>query len=112
MRRAQSRRSMATGCAAVRAFRAFATSDRAAFTLCILFYMDDVERTPLRERALHEISGIIADGGYASLLAIPVAIGVAAYTFVYLSFLRHRLHRRAERSAKDRVRATLDARDQ
>ena len=74
--------------------------------------MDDVERTPLRKRTLHEISGIIADGAYASLLAIPVAIGVAAYIFVYLSFLRRRLRQRAERGAQNHVRATLDARDQ
>ena len=74
--------------------------------------MDQDERTPLRNRTLHEISGIIADGAYASLLAIPVAIGVAAYTFVYLSFLRHRLHRRAERGAENRERAPMDAHDQ
>jgi hypothetical protein len=58
--------------------------------------MEQVEHAPLRRRAWQEISGVIADGAYASLLAIPVAIGVAAYTFVYLSFLRHRLRRRAE----------------
>jgi hypothetical protein len=73
--------------------------------------MDEVERTPSRKRILHEISTTIADGAYASLLAIPVAIGVAAYAFVYLSFLRHRLHRRAERGAEDRSRATTDVHD-
>ena len=45
----------------------------------------------------------MADGAYASLLAIPVAIGVAAYTFVYLSFLRRRLHRRANHTAEEHV---------
>jgi hypothetical protein len=74
--------------------------------------MDQVERTPLRKRALQEISGMIADGAYASLLAIPVAIGVAAYTFGYLSLLRHRLRRRAEQKIEDRTRATPDAGDE
>jgi hypothetical protein len=78
----------------------------------ILFSVDEAERTPPRKRILHEISATIVDGAYASLLAIPVAIGVAAYTFVYLSFLRHRLRRRAERSTEDRARATTDLEDQ
>lgn len=68
--------------------------------------MDNFERTPLRKRALQEISGMVADGAYASLLAIPVAIGVAAYTFVYLSLLRRRLRRRAEERPADGTRAT------
>jgi hypothetical protein len=74
--------------------------------------MDQDDHTPLRKRAQREISGIIADGVYASLLAIPVAIGVAAYTFVYLSFLRRRLHRRTHHSAEDDERATTHANDQ
>jgi ABC-type uncharacterized transport system permease subunit len=74
--------------------------------------MDQVERTPLRKRALQEISGMIADGAYASLLAIPVAIGVAAYTFVHLSLLRHRLRRRAEQRIEHRTRATPHAGDE
>jgi hypothetical protein len=72
---------------------------------CILFSMDDDEPTPLRTRTLREIRGIAADGAYASLLAIPVAIGVAAYTFAYLSLLRHRLRRRA---ADSRTRSGAD----
>lgn len=78
---------------------------------CILFCMDQDEGASLRKRSLQELRGVLADGAYASLLAIPVAIGVAAYAFVYLSFLRHRLHRRAERSAEDHVRTATDARD-
>jgi hypothetical protein len=74
--------------------------------------MDQDDHTPLRKRAQHEIGVIIADGAYASLLAIPVAIGVAAYAFVYLSFLRRRLHRRTHRRAEDDERATTHANDQ
>lgn len=73
--------------------------------------MDNVERTPVHKRALQEIGGMVADGAYASLLAIPVAIGVAAYTFVYLSLLRRRLRRRAEERPDDRTRATPGAND-
>lgn len=73
--------------------------------------MDQNDHKPLRKRALHQLSGVVADGVYASLLAIPVAIGVAAYTFVYLSFLRHRLHHRAHDAATQRSVAS-DANDQ
>jgi hypothetical protein len=74
--------------------------------------MEQVEHAPLRKRALQEIGGVIADGAYASLLAIPVAIGVAVYTFVYLSLLRHRLRRRAEQRIGNGTHATADAGDE
>jgi hypothetical protein len=78
----------------------------------MLLSMDRVEHRPLRKRAWHAVRGILADGTYATLLAIPVAVGVAAYTFVYLSLLRHRLNRRAEQALADRMRATPDAGDE
>lgn len=75
----------------------------------ILFAMDGVEPKHSRKRVLHEVSTIIVDGAYASLLAVPVAIGVAAYAFVYLSLLRRRLRRRAEHGVVDRAPAASDA---
>ncbi len=45
----------------------------------ILLGMDQAERGPLRRRALRGMGGVIADGAYAGLLAIAVAVGVAAY---------------------------------
>ena len=78
----------------------------------VLLGMDQAERGPLRRRALREIGGVIADGAYAGLLAIPVAVGVAADTFVCLSLLRHRLRRRAEQSSEDRSPASPDASDE
>ena len=74
--------------------------------------MEDDDHGSLWKRARHEISGVIADGAYATLLAIPVAIGVAAYAFVYLSFLRRRLHRRTHHSAEDDGRAANGANDE
>lgn len=62
---------------------------------------DEGDQRHLPARAWTEIRGVAADGVYAGLLTIPVAIGVAAYIFVWLSLLRHRVRRRAERQRAD-----------
>jgi hypothetical protein len=74
--------------------------------------MDQKGHKPRRKRALHTLKGVLADGAYASLLAIPVAVGVAAYIFVYLSFLRRRLHHRAHDAAAAHGSVASDSDDQ
>jgi len=49
-----------------------------------------------RNGVLRELGAIALDAGYASLLAIPAALGITAYIFMYLSYLRRHLRSNRE----------------